>query len=560
MNATVQTEIDGIPVPWQLQPDCGIDDMSLFNWWRSGIGFNCQSIPDRDLDLYGDLVGRHVSDELTALSFHLGGKWVHLTYRVLHERVLAQQTAFARYPIEVQQSIVIATRDPLDRLVGMLAAMRAGLIPTPLIPGGPTRLKMELEWVNPDWLDADRDLLQWLPEHWKSRCLLPSNGPTLRPTESVKLTPEAIAIRWIDPYHPGPEGILDMPAGILFNSLMRDSSLVLGLRRGETLATIRSCHRLAPFLELVVLFAGANFISLDAEATDELRRTLLEDPLTVVSLPLEIAEALTARPPDAAPQWGRWYRDALEVQMINRWAAVVDGLKLKGLPSAVLHWSLQSGTVVLGTPWNNTPTDLDVFPASGVPWQLGDLMAPESEAKLGFGRYCQLTGPKDDPLIQATPLMISRMSGQALRVVGTFPRGCSRGVYPTAQALQALSMEGTWQFVVEEEAAADSDRPVRNILLCFMDPRSSEALQTVLEREVGLNAVPDAICHLNMMPRFTEEGDLDAPWIQRQYLNGELLRREAHPLYQALSRFKLELINVLNNPTSTSSLVQKGDS
>lgn len=560
MDAPLETEIDGIPVPWQLQPDCAIDDMSLFNWWRSGIGFNCQSIPDRDLDLYGDLVGRHVSDAFTALSFHLGGKWVHLTYQVLHERVLAQQTAFARYPIEPQQSIVIATRDPLDRLVGMLAALRAGLTPTILIPEGSTRLRMELEWVNPDWVDADRDLLQWLSEDWKSRCLLPANGPILRPIESVKLTPSAIAFRWIDPYNPGPEGILDVAAGSLFNSLLRDSALVLGLRRGDTLATIRSCHRLVPFIELVVLFAGATFMSLDAEATDELRRTLLEDPLTVVSLPLEIAEAIAARPVDTAPQWGRWYRDALEVPMINRWVAAVEALKLQGLPSAALHWSLQSGTVVLGTPWTNTPIDLDMFPACGVPWQLGDLMAPESEAKLGFGRYCQLTGPKDDPVIQATPLMITRMSGQALRVVGTYPRGCSRGVYPTAQAIQALSMEGTWQIVVEEEAASDSNRPVRYILLCFMDPRSPEALQTVLEREVGLDALPDAICRLNMMPRFTEEGDLDAPWIQRQYLNGELLRRQAHPLYQALSRYKLELFNALNNPTSTSSLAQKGDS
>ena len=98
----------GAIVPWQLDPGTLHDDVSLFTWWRTRLGFNCISVPDRDLDLYGDLVARHQSDEFLALTFTIAGKPIEVTYQKLHDEVVMLHRRWAQVLLQPGKTLAIA--------------------------------------------------------------------------------------------------------------------------------------------------------------------------------------------------------------------------------------------------------------------------------------------------------------------------------------------------------------------------------------------------------------------------------------------------------------------
>lgn len=538
------------PIPWLSDPGSNHDDHALFTWWRSHLGFNCLSVPHKNIDLYADLISRHHSAEYPALTFQMGTEFLTLTYQDLDIQVCALHTQWALSSLEAGKSIAITTRNPLSKIIALLAALRAGLVPTVLTPKGSGRTIQEIKWLEPDFIHGDRDLIYLLPEEYQSRALPQINQGSASLPSINRQAVESTALRILNPYLPGPEGIQSITLGALFRNLLRDSSLVLGLNRSSRLATFRGHGPISPYVELCALFAGCHYIRLDPDGGSITRDFALEQSLDVIHLPLEIASQWLKHAPATAPKWARWMKDPLESMDVGSWASLVTSLKIQELPCASIHWSLQTGTAILGSSWNSTPYDLDLSPAEGVPWHLGDLKSPKTEAKQGFGLYCEMTGEGKDSKPLPSPLMLAR-NGTSYRLLGTHPKARSGVPFPERIAKKVLSLEGTWHAIVEQESPTDKEG-VQFILLAFMDPRSPTEIQMVLEREVGDDGVPHEIRIFSLIPRFDETGNLDEPWIKRHYLSGELERRAKDPVYQALSTFKQAIVNS-DRPNESSS-------
>lgn len=531
----------GTIIPWQLDPGTQHDDVSLFTWWRTRLGFNCISVPDRDLDLYGDLVARHQSDEYLALTFTIAGKPIEVTYQQLHDEVVMLHRRWAQVLLQPGKTLAIAARSPLTRMVAHLAALRSGLVPTILIPQGTTRLAREIAWLAPDHIFGDRDLVQSLPDEFRALSLPGEGVAKMEPTPCGSQPSDAPAIRFFDPYQPGPGGIRTLSNRVLFGHLLRDAILVLGLNRGSRFACFQKQSPFSPLAELAALFAGAHYVGLNADDDAGVQGPLFTQSFDVVHLPLSVAQRWQEVALDTAPSWARWFRDPLESLDFMAWDGIVRALKLEGVPSASLHWSRQSGTVTLGTPWDTTPHDFGIYPSTGVPWHLGDLVSPKSEAKQGFGRYCQLVATGEEIEVLPSPILLSAF-GSSFRFLGTYPKGRSGVPFPKHLVMLALSTPDAWHAVIEQENPNNGDG-VRYVLLAFMDPRPVQEIQIRLEREIGLDGVPDEIKIFKILPRFDDSGKPDQPWIQRNFLNGELERRSQLKVYQQLSAFKNALLH-----------------
>ena len=541
MLADSKLEELSLSSPWRVDPGPERDDRHLFAWWRTHAGFNCNSIPERSIDLYADMVTRHQAAEFKALTYQIGSDTITLSYEQLDAEVCRLHSQWSATNLTPGAGVVIATRNPLTRIIALLAAIRAGLVPTLLLNKGLGRSIQEIFWVDPALIHADRDLAYALPEDLRSRCLPLEGRVDSTPERAGHQAPDSPALQFFNPYKQGPEGVQSLTAGSLFANLLRDSSLVLGLKRSSRIATFRGYGPPSPFIELCALFAGCHYLSLDPDGAEVAQNLCLGQELDLIHLPLTIAKKWQSNPPASVPKWDCWIKDALEAIEITSWASVVVSLKINEIPSASLHWSLQTGTVILSSLWTHSVYDLDLLPAPGVPWHLGELKSPDTEAKMGFGLYCQMIGKEEDSIAVASPLMLAR-NGDAYRLLGTTPKGRSGVAFPERIACIALSLETAWHVIVAQESLSEPDG-IEYVLLAFMDPRTPTEIQTILEREVGPDGVPHQICIIPLLPRFDDDGMLDFSWIKRNFLNGDLERRATSPVYKALSAFKLAILN-----------------
>ena len=542
------------PVPWKLDPGTKHDPSALFNWWRRHSGFNSYSVIEKDIDLYGDLVLRHISKEFIAIRFQTSGDWVELTYHELDIEITKLHAQWAQVSLTAGDLVVIISRNPLTRIIGTLAAFRAGLVASVLVPSGTGRTIHEIRWLDPNFIHADRDITFELPIDLKDK-VLPHEVPVQpNPAPIGRQSINAPILRLLSPYSPGTSDIQVISAGSLFINLLRDSLLVLGLERSSHIATFCGYGPPSPFIELCSLFSGCQYSGLNPDTSLQSKEEILNQSFDVIHLPQKLATQWSDTPIKNAPNWKRWFRDALEAQDILGWTRIVNSLKLQDMETAVLHWSLQTGSVVLGTSWRYNPYDLNISPAAGINWHLGDLQSPETESKLGYGLFCQRIGEDENTL--PSPLMMARID-QSLRLIGTYPKGRFGIPFPSEIVKKVLAMERCWHVIVEQEASAGGSDG-QFVLLAFMDPRPATEIQLILERQVGMDGVPNEIRCLPLVPRFDDTGGIDEPWIRRVFLNGKLEKHAVSPVYLALSAFKLAIlatvppqIEATSTPTTT---------
>lgn len=522
---------------WREIPDISYDVQSLFEWWRRHDGFGCKSVYNVDLNLYADLVERHSSYGLSAFKYWDGDVFSSLSYQQLHEMTEVLLLQWSQTLLLPGSTLLIASRSHLTRLVALLAAFRAGLVATVIMPEGITRLIHQARHLDPDLIFADRDIGYLLPDDLNRR-LLPVEGRSpVKLMGSYRYRPNDPAIRVLDPYHPDEQPKI-LSASSLFIALIRDGCLVLGLGKGKRMAGFPVLSGFSPFMELSVLLAGAELVGLDSPLTNstEVYKILKKDAFDLVHLPREILASISELTFTDPPNWKRWFRDPVEAFDLMECSQQIGNIKAGQIPNAQILWSRQTGSIILGSVWSEDFTCLDLLPIPGTAWQLGDLSSPDKPSKSRLGRYCTIDESDDDVVYVPTPIMLTAL-GHAYRYVGTFPKG-RRGVpFPSELAIKTLEYPSTYHVVIEQPSI-DEAKAIRYILLAFMETRPHSDLINLLRSNVGEDAVPDEILIIPQFPRMAEDGMLDESWIQRNFLSGELERRVGVPVYQKISALK----------------------
>jgi len=514
--------------------------LSLFGWWRKEHGFGCKSIIDHDIDFFSDLVNRHDMPDRLAIEWLKSGARQTLSYSELRASILLQE---GQWPSTLQpgQTVAIVSADPVLRIVTLMAALRRGLVATVIPATGPSRLAYNLTAVDCQHLLVDPGYWSWVPAEWKTRLVLPTAAGKPTGHASFCYPKDAIALRTLDPWIEN-GGIHALRASELFTTLIRDGYRILGMTRGARLAWCPDSGDEGPFLELATLLCGGTITLLDEHHAEASWRLLFEAEHHAVRISRRLIECYVqlATAGGKPPNWRRWFRHPVESIDPSPWLQFTQQCSLETIPQAQLAWSATSGGICLGSVWSPDIGNWRLYPPSGLVWQLGQVGEPGRRTLSDFGRLCLFETSEAEPVPLPTPFMLSK-SGDAFRFVGCYPAGRQGRPYPREVVSQALRRAGAWHAIIEIPNVNGLETPSYT-LLGFMEDRTASELVSLLEREVGTDAIPDDIVMIPLVPRLLEDGSIDEAWIQTAYLNGEYDHRIRHPVHQAISRFKLALL------------------
>ncbi len=513
---------------------------SLFSWWRGNHGFGCKSIIDRDIDFFFDLVTRHDAPDRLAIEWLQGGARRSLSYSALREAIQQQE---GQWPSSLQSghTIAIVSSDPVKRVVGLMAALKRGLVATVLPVTGPSRLAYCLMALECQHLLVDPVIGEGLPAELKTRLVSPTAAGQSPRQASYYYPKDSSALRTIDPW--GEQGeIHTLDAAELLTNLIRDGYRILGMTRGARLAWCPDPDDEGPFLELATLLCGGTITILDEHHAKASWRLLLDTKYHAVRLSHRLIkrymQVMTAE--DHPPNWLRWFRHPVESLDPSPWLQFARQCRLEGIPQAQLSWSAASGGICLGSEWSPDIADWRLYLPPGLISHLGQVGDPRRRSLSDFGRLCLLADADGEPVASPTPFMLAK-GGEAFRFVGCYPAGRQGKPYPRQVVRRALARLGAWHAIIEIPSSDGLAAPTYT-LVGFMETRTASELTALLEREVGSNAVPDGIVIIPLVPRLLEDGGIDEAWTQTAYLNGEYDYRVRNPVHQAISRFKLALL------------------
>jgi len=507
-------------------------------WERRQPGVT-KSAPSRHYDFHHDLIGRQRDSTTPALACFESGAWQTWSYAELGAAVEGLAARWEQAGVEAGDILAILHPPGPRWLVSVLAGLRLGLVVSVLPPQGPAFVQRRLENLAPRWLALEPLWLRRLPESWRDSAL-PDEAVATAPTRRshVYAGTDVVALCF-DPASATPDVPRPLDADGLYLGALRDGFLALGVRPGSFCAA-PGWHFLEsqPGMALAVLLCGGCWVEIELAEVEQNPARLLEQPITVLGVSLELREVLRKQPPQGVKPWRYWFRHPAESQDLSSWTEFVTGLGLEDCYAGNLLWNTALGGALLFSVRRKGAAHPETVPAAAACWQLGAVAAPELPALGGSGRLCLGQRGGKEIVWTPTPYLLTRNRGGWLHL-GQYPKGRVGRTYPVQEVLDVLAGRVAYSALVEMPTGVGD--PLQ-VLLVFGEAADEESLRTRIAGEMGREFLPDRIEHLKLLPRRDEEGKADPAWCQAHYPTGELHRRQRDPVYQALSELKRALL------------------
>ena len=518
----------------------------LFTGWRETVGFGCKSILNRDIDLYGDLIERHLSLKIPALTWFDRGERVAVSYSQIAQEVDALAALWLSNPIEKGDSVCILCTHPYHRIVAILCAFRLGLVPFVFDPTGPVAVQALLEDFPSTHIHAEPGVKDWVPETLRASILGLDKKSSLSGLGAHRQAAKAVILRLLDPFCGNSPSVIELTAQDLFLRLLRDGHSILNLRRGSRLAsTVTLKDSTSPLIELMTFICGASLTYLDDQMPARHLTHLLTEPFDLVgvsrSLIGVLLEANQNNP--RSGEWKRWYRSPLESQHIIEWQDFAEQLSLQQTPHADFHWATPCAGIAFGSEWSTDLFAFDLYPAPGQTWFLGEMASPETPTKGLTGRLVITSEIEEETCESPTPFILAS-NEKAYRFLGCYPSGRSGLAFPEDLVYRCLEAPLFWHTVIELPTLNGS----QFVLLAFMDTRTKGEIHKKIEQDIGLFAQPDQIEIVPFVPKLNQKGNIDSEWAKRLYMSGEFTRRSKIPVYSSLTNVKMLLLNQTQLP------------
>lgn len=504
-----------------------------------------KSLPGQGVDLYHDLVTRHLRQEREALVYHAAGAgWRRVSFDELHARVTQLCGTWEQQGAQAGQALALVLPVGAEYAVTLLAALRLGLVVAPLPPRGQAYVRRRLAALAPDHVVSLPRYLPMLGE-WSAKQLPAAPDEDARPIASLRsftYPPEAPAARLFSPLGDDPTSPLERSADALFLGLLRDAVVTLGLGPLDRFALPGfDPVQFQPWALMTSLFAGACWVEAEeADVADPERLGGLAPRVLGVTPALREQLLARAEPPalrlwlrnPAAPfDWTRWGRFAQRLS---------EGRPCRGMN---LLANAAFGGAFLASAQLADP-GLQLLPVCAEPWQLSDLTGSGEPSLLPSGLYAALregSGPAD-----AGQFLLAR-SGLGFTFAGSLALLADGQRFPedevVALACEHPSVLGA-QVAVTPLGGEVLNRAHATLVL-FCDPLLPDdaagalgrELEERLSLELGPRALPDLLRFYPFVPRAVE-GAVDRDWCRWQYAGGTLDKKRREPLFRAAARLR----------------------
>lgn len=495
----------------------------------------------RRIDLFGDLVGRHLAQPRAFVFAHASEEtWRELSYRELDEETARLATSWLRKGLQAGARLALLTPPGPKTWLALLTALRLGVTPV-VFPFGAGRgyIRRRLLAHRPAAVATGEEVAAALDIDLLE---VPVRAPPgLPPTGGLSHRFEALApaLEVHSGFQPAVDGGVSISAGQLASRLGTDAFLTFQLRAGMRMAAPGlepSRHQTLP---LACLFAGATWV--------EASGTLLEERPTPVEL-MGVSTDLRDRVLEhrVKPKgWRRWFKDPSEPHDWSAWRAFENALPKETRGQNVVYASALGGALLSSPPTEGL--NLEVLPSPGLPWVLEEPGVPGQPTESPSGVLALSEGQLG---VSTLGRFLLSDAGDSYMYSGSLLPG------PRGTDLPAVEIESVAEGHPIVDAAVLLVNPdpgrfnaVTSTLLLFVDPARepepvaphlARTVEDMIRRDMGFRYVPDRVVAHPLTPRYLESGLIDREWCRFQQQTGGLTRRrrsEIHRLTSLLRRW-----------------------
>ena len=290
-----------------------------------------KSRPGLAYDFYHDLVVANLEQRTPALFAREGAGYVPISYATLHDRCTTLSAAWKRLGCERGKSLCVLLPVGIEQAVAILTGLRMGLVITTLEPYGPTFVRSRIEALSPDFTVTNERVATAMRiplAHGPNGSVCPVCGSSCKALARARArapsvatyAPDAPVFSLLSPYGEDREPV-ELTAGALHASLLRDGLLALGLEPSDVLAAPGfDPTQTSPHLLLATLAAGACYAAIDTPDLEGDPKLAENARITILGVSNELRDRILARGADWLLATGRaWFKDLCSVLDVERW-------------------------------------------------------------------------------------------------------------------------------------------------------------------------------------------------------------------------------------------------
>jgi hypothetical protein len=506
---------------------------------------------------YHDIIVRNLNNPAPALSWYeLASGFRNVSYRELGAMADAKAGFWARLGVKPGQTLCIIRAMCPELIFEMLAALKMGCVLSFLPPQGKGFLQRRLDALQPDHIVIDA-MHSSLLSSWSKRVLAEDTqrDAVYPQRERFFMYPSGQTVfRSFNPCGYEPHIPSDVACDAAYLCALRDGVIALGLGPGHVYAAPGfHCMETCPSLLLAGLLCGATYLHLSPKVIAARPELVIEQPIKAFGVSKKVRDILLETQIHADDSWECWFRNPAESQDMDQWHYFIQRLKLENAYAFNLRWDAAMGGCSLFSIRRKGMAHMNVMPAPGNAWCLGDLFGVGKESSTDIGTYSISAPGAPGAEMRGTADVIAR-NRQEWVFAGLNLFNKEGRTYPVQEILESLrNMGNRYSFFSSfvDVPQTDPGSGHRGVLLIFRGAKAGfddamllSHIRSLITQDMGDEFQPDEIKIFPLYPRFLQDAEVDHQWCRSQYLTGSLFRRSREEIFQCTTRLRNCIMNM----------------
>ena len=472
-----------------------------------------------------------------------------ISYQNLESVAAERAKEWIRQGLHPGQTVCIIRPMGSEFVVDLLAGLKTGSVISFLPPQAKGFLQRRLEALEPDFIAADKRYAPLLCD-WNDRVF-----PEEQSRESTQTKSEYthtyqsgdVVFRCFDPCTATPDVPTEISCDSVYLRALGDGMIGLGLSPGKVYAAPGfHFQETVPGLILSGLLRGSTYLHLlprDIKAEPQL---VIKEPIKAFGVSKTVRDILLKNPVDASNSWETWFRNPVESSDLELWQFFIRKMNLKEVFAFNLKWDSSLGGCSLLSVRRKGMAHMNVFPAPGCEWTLGDMTGGDFNPPGDIGTFCvSPPGFPADKKITSSVILKNRGEWTLIGTNTLSRQGRTFPVHEILETLQGSRGFSSLFFSVVDVPLADPGSEPGIVLLVFTGSRTeidtatlTSQIHAVIREEMGDEFQPDKIDFIPLHPRFLPDMQMDHDWCRSRYLNGSLFRRSREEIFQCLTQLR----------------------
>ena len=519
--------------------------------YQNACGVATKSIAFGHYDFYYDIFEKSGNGESPAFIYYdVNGRRHVISYGDLKQLVDHKADEWGKKGVTPGSLICLVYPLGLEFTVGLIAALKLGLIVSFASPGRPWLMKKQVAALAPDFISTSPAYSALLAND-KEKLIesMPSTGKRTgkgdRPQVYQAGQPAARLCDFsletlLEP--------VEIASDALYLNALRDGIVALNLGPKETLAAPGwSCALTQPFMLLSVLLTGAAFLDLKPGLLRKVPKMLLDSPPSILGINEAFSRFLLTQPREVFSGCKFWFRPPSEGSDFTHWQTFIAKKGLEERFTGVLKWHTQAGGLLAFSRRRKGIAMENLMPSAGMAWQLSPVptggMLPSGE----FGILSFISNGEE----RTTPYLFVK-NGVEWIVPGSYLNEKGERFYSgqlVESFLKAIKFSRPF-ILVPVKRPASKRRTYDLVIFTGSGTRTDQAeiskkIRDKITHYLGREYCPDHVDFLPLIPRLAPDGSMDTQWCKKEYTSYRLNRKAAHKLFSGISRLK-EMILIQN--------------